>query len=113
MIGGIDALEPGSEFICYDGKNRRVLVESLSQMRKIEKESEQQARNGEGQQMVWRKYSQDRGNTHTSTLGIDPSEAPSAAAQQKYGSTLRKSSEAPDHAFGPGVSESNASALKE
>jgi hypothetical protein len=112
-IGRMDAFEPGQEFVCYDGKNQRVLVESLSQMRKIEKESEQHARNGEGQPMVWRKYSQDRGNTYTSTLGSSPAEAPSRAAQEKFGPTLRKSAEAPDVTFGPGVSESNASALKE
>lgn len=112
-IGRMDALEPGQEFECFDGRNNRVLVESLSQMRKIERESEQAERNGEGQKMVWRNYSQNHSNQLVNTLGPDPSEAPSAAAQRKFGSTLRKSAEAPDHSFGPGVNESNASALKE
>jgi hypothetical protein len=111
QIGRMDALEPGQEFVCYDGRNNRVLVESLSQMRKIERESEQAERNGEGQKMVWRKYSQDHSNLHTNTLGKDPSEAPSERAQRKFGPTLKKSAEAPDVAFGPGVSESNTSAL--
>jgi hypothetical protein len=113
QIGRMDALEPGQEFYCYNGRNERVLVESLSQMRKIERESEQAERNGEGQKMVWRKYSQDHSNVHESTLGTAPTEAPSEAAQRRFGPTLKKSSDAPEVSFGPGVSESNASALGE
>jgi hypothetical protein len=86
-------LEPGQEFLIYDGRNRPVLVESLAQIRKLEKESEQMARNGDGQQMVWRKYSQNASNNQVNTLGPSPEQAPSKAAQRKFG--LQKSGSAP------------------
>lgn len=111
MIGRMDALEPGQEFTVYNGRNEPVLVESLAQMRKIERESEVHARNGEGQQMVWRKYSQDRSNNQVNTLGKDPQEAPNKASQRKF--SQQRSASEPSVVFGPGVSEANASALKE
>lgn len=55
-------------FECYDGMNRKVRVESIADLRRIERESEQQARNGEGQIMVWRDYSNDRTNKYDSAI---------------------------------------------
>jgi hypothetical protein len=77
------------------------------------RESEVHARNGEGQPMVWRRYAQDPSNRDQPTLSKDyhGGEQPSPEAARRFGQTLRKSAEAPDHAFGPGVSEANASAL--
>jgi hypothetical protein len=72
QVGRMDALEPMQEFEVCDGRNQRVVVDSLHKLRQIERESEQLARNGEGQQMVWRQYSQDPSNRHTHTLGQDP-----------------------------------------
>ena len=43
-------------------------VGSLHQMRQIERETEQQARNGEGQRLVWRDYSQNSSNKDVHTL---------------------------------------------
>ncbi len=112
----MDAFEPGSEFQAYDGQNRRVHVESFAQMRKIERESEQQYRNGEGQPMRFRALHQNRGNMLDNTFGEAPNEKPTAASAKRFGGATRAiaggDGAPPDVAFGPGVSESNASALK-
>jgi hypothetical protein len=100
-------------FDTTDGYGRPVHVDSVQKLRRIERESEQAARNGEGQRMVWRRYAQDPSNRDQPTLSKDYSggEQPTAAAKHRFGSTLQKSATEPDHRFGPGVSESNASAL--
>jgi hypothetical protein len=109
----MDTYDVNLEFDCYDGRNNPVHIDSLADIRKLEKESEQQARNGEGQQMVWRKYSNDRGNTFSHTLKKDPSEQPTETAKRKFGrSTLKTHGEhAPESSYGPGVSDQNTSAL--
>ena len=56
---------------------RDVTVSSLGDIRRLERESEQAERNGEGRKMVWRDYSQDHSNQHVHTLGADPSLKPS------------------------------------
>lgn len=111
-IGRMDAYEPFQEFQTYDGQNQPVLVDSLRKLRQIERESEQQARNEEGQPMVWRQYSQDRSNKDVPTLGKweGPSERPDPAAASRIGKVVR-SAEAPEVVYGPGVSDSNTSAL--
>jgi hypothetical protein len=63
----VDAREPFAQF-SVDVNGQQVTVGSLHQMRQIERLSEQQHRNGEGQPMVWRDYSQDRSNTDRHTL---------------------------------------------
>lgn len=107
----MDAFEPGGEFQVYNGQNQRVHVESFAQMRKIERESEQQARNGEGQPMRFRALHQHHSNMGDNTFGKDPSEKPTPEAAKRFGGAMRAVA-APDVKFGPGVSESNASALK-
>jgi hypothetical protein len=52
-------------------------IGSLADIRRLERESEQAERNGEGRRMIWRSYSQDRGNAHVHTFGTDPSLVPS------------------------------------
>jgi hypothetical protein len=75
QVGRMDAYEPFQEFQVFDGQGRSVTVESMAQMRRIERESEQQARNGEGQQMVWRAYSNDDSNRHDHVFTKDTSRA--------------------------------------
>jgi hypothetical protein len=100
-------------FDTTDGRGNPVHIDSLRKLRQVEKQSEIDFRNGEGQPMVFRAWSQTKGNTLDSALhpSLDGSEQPTAAAKHRFGSTLRKSAEAPDTGFGPGVSEANASAL--
>jgi hypothetical protein len=56
---------------------RDVTVSSLHDIRRLERDSEQAERNGEGRRMVWRDYSQNPSNWDTHTLGEDPSLKPS------------------------------------
>lgn len=99
-------------FDTYNGKNEKVHVSSLKQLRAIERQSEIDHKNGEGQPLVFRAFSNTKSQMDQSAL--HPSwvpEKPTAAAKHRFGSTLRKSAEAPDTDFGPGVNEANASAL--
>ena len=113
-VGGVKG-SAFKAFDTYDGQNRKVRVENLRDLRRLERESEQQARNGEGQPLVFRRWHQDDSNKDVNTLAghFAGGEQPTDAAKRKFGQTLRKSAEAPDTGFGPGVSESNASALPE
>lgn len=100
-------------FDTTDGYGRPVHIDSLAKLRKVEKESEQAYRNGEGQPLVFRAWSQQRnGNKLDSPLhpSMDGSEQPTAEGKRKFGKALR-SAEAPDTGYGPGVSDANASAL--
>lgn len=108
-IGTMDAFEPGQEFVTYDGQNNPVKVESFAQMHKLEQESEQQYRNGEGQPIRFRMLHNHRTNRDVNTFGPTPEEKPSAEALRKYAPT--RASE--DVSYGPGVSDANTSALKD
>jgi hypothetical protein len=55
---------------------RDATVSSLADIRRLERESEQAERNGEGRRMVWRDYAQDASNKDQHTLGEDPSLKP-------------------------------------
>jgi hypothetical protein len=63
----VDAYEPFQQFTT-DVNGVRTTIGSLSQLRQIERLTEQQARNGEGAPMVWRDYSNDRSNFDRHTL---------------------------------------------
>lgn len=110
-IGAMDAREPFQTFTCYDGRNQPVTIDSLHTLRRVERESEQLARNGEGQPIRFRRWSQDDSNKDVNTFGAVTAERPTAAAARKFGQTLQKSAVAPDTAYGPGINDSNASAL--
>jgi hypothetical protein len=113
-VGRMDAANgPGFQaFTTTDGRGNPVTIDSLAKLRAVERESEQAYKNGEGQPMVWRRWAQDRSNQDRPTLGSwDGSEQPTAESKQRFGSTLRKSVEEPDAAYGPGVSDANTSAL--
>lgn len=100
-------------FDTTDGRGNPVHIDSLRKLRQVEKESEQMARDGVGQPMVWRRYAQDGSNKDQPTLSksYNGGEQPTPEAKHRFGETLRKSAVEPEHGFGPGVSESNASAL--
>lgn len=107
------------KFTTTDARGNRVEIDSLHKVRQIERDSEVAARNGEGQQMVFRNFAQSRGNRLDGTLGSVPAPSLSAAAKSKFG--LRGGATplaagpdgAPDIPYGPGVNDSNASALKD
>jgi hypothetical protein len=112
-VGFIDAKEPFQRFTIRDGQNREVVVDSLAKLRRIERESEQQYRNGEGQPLVWRHYSNDRSNRDVHALHPQwtGGEAPDPAWVQAHGADLRRDAAVADTDYGPGVSDATPSAL--
>lgn len=68
----VDCLESFNEIVTDSG-GRTFRVDSLHKLRQVERETEQMARNGEGQPLVWRDYSNDRsnGDVHTLAKHID------------------------------------------
>lgn len=98
-----------------DGSYREETVSSVAQMRRIERESEVAARNGEGEQVRFRMWSQDRSNGDTNTFGSPDTPVLSAAAKAKFGRRGAMKplaeAEANERALGPGVTDSNVSAL--
>lgn len=100
-------------FDTTDGYGRPVHIDSLTKLRRVEKEAEQAFRNGEGQPMVFRAWANDQASGNKLDPVLHPSyaggEQPTPEAKRKFGSTLRKGET--DPRFGPGVSEANASAL--
>lgn len=101
-------------FWTTDGRGERIHVDSLHKLRQVEKAAEQAYRNGEGQPMIWRRWAQDSSNRDQPTLSksYDGGEQPTEAARQKFGPELQRHAEEPSIPFGPGVSESSATALK-
>lgn len=119
-IPGIGRMDYGAvkgaafkSFHTTDGRGNPVFIDSTRKLRQVEKESEQMARDGVGQPMVFRHWAQDPGNLDQPTLSKSyyGGEAPDPVAKHRFGSTLQKSAEAPDRTLGPGVTEANASAL--
>lgn len=107
------------KFTARDGRNQLVEIDSLHTLRRIERESETLARNGEGQQIRFRAFEQGHSNMAVNTFGDGPQEKPDDYAKEKFG--LRgaaKSVEAPgdgsdpSYEYGPGVSDANTSALQ-
>jgi hypothetical protein len=113
QVGRMDAYEPFQEFETYDGQNHRVTVDSLKKLRDIERESEQQARNGEGQPLVWRHYSNDRSNRDVHALHPrwTGGETPDPDWVKAHGAELRRDASIADTDYGPGVSDATPSAL--
>jgi len=92
-IGRMDAYEPFHEVEVYDGRNRRVLVESLHDIRRIERESEKMAEDGVGAPMRWRDYTQDSSNRDVHTILPDPTPEITPRTQRGV-SITRRSGEA-------------------
>jgi hypothetical protein len=114
-VGRMDASSgPGFEaFDAYDGQNRPVRVDSLKKLRDIERQSEVDARNGLGQPIVWRRFSQDRSNHDVHSLAPTfHQERPDPAYVKKFAPAIKRDgAEAPDAAYGPGISDATPSAL--
>jgi hypothetical protein len=53
------------------GETQRIEIDSLAKLRRVERESEQRARNGEGRPLVWRDYQQGRSNRDVHTLSTN------------------------------------------
>jgi len=116
QVGRMDAAcGPGfTAFETYDGRNQPVLVDSLKKLRDIERDSEQRARDGEGQPIVWRRYSQDNSNRDVNTLaprGWTGGAQPDPAWVRTHGAELRRSADVADTEYGPGVSDATPCAL--
>jgi len=118
-IGMVDLLSDGTDgpkFEMYDGQNQKVVVDSFAKMRKLEHESAVQAANQEGAPLRFRALHQSKSNMDRNTFGDGPAEKPSAEAARRFGlqgATRQHGGTEPTVTFGPGVSESNTSALKD
>lgn len=113
QVGRMDAYEPFQEFEARDGQNNLVTVDSLTKLRKIERESEEQYRNGEGQPIVWRRYSNDRSNRDVHALhpNWQGGAQPDPAWVQKHRHDIERGDLVADTDYGPGVSDATPSAL--
>lgn len=92
-----------------DGRGGQVerQVHSLRDIRRIEAETA-----AAGRPMVWRDYNQDRSNRDKHTIMDDPSGQLSPAAKAKYAGMITRHGETePTAELGPGVAESDATAL--
>ena len=69
---------------------RQATIGSLADIRRLERESEQRERNGEGRKYVWRDYAQDRSNTDQHSFMADPSMKPSKAYLNQTPVTVRR-----------------------
>ena len=82
-VGRMDAYGPFQEFQASDCYGKPVLVESMADIRKIERESEREYDHGEraadgsplAQKQVWRDYSQDASNKDVHTFAKHPDRA--------------------------------------
>lgn len=93
-----------------------VAINSLHDMRRIERESEQMVRDGvPGAQLhIFRKYAQDQSNFDVHTLGPDPSQRPSPEWLRKHGheiGSIAESGVGAVEGMGPGAREDLASHL--
>lgn len=113
----MDAKEPFQRFDVQvrqrDDTYKTVSVDSVAKMRTLERESEQCARNGEGEAIRFRMWSQNASNGDVNAFGPDPSQPLDPAVKARFG--LRggtiKSVDAPEVELGPGVTDANVSAL--
>lgn len=110
-----------AKFTTRDGRNNLVEVDSLHKLRQIERESEQLARNGEGQQITFRAWANKQSNMDSNTHGDRRAPEITKEMRRKFGlqsgtrplehSDSDGNPVTPEREFGPGVNESNASAL--
>lgn len=71
------SMGPGfTAFETYDGRGNPVQIDSLSKARAVERESEQLARNKEGQQIAFRMFSQNESNQVDNTFGSTSKRVP-------------------------------------
>jgi hypothetical protein len=113
QVGRMDAYEPFQEFEARDGQNHLVTIDSLRKLRQVEADSERQYRNGEGQPIVWRRWSQDASNRDVHALAPrwQGGEQPDPAFVKKHAADIRRNADVADTDYGPGVSDATPSAL--
>ncbi len=100
------------KFHVRDGRNHLVEIDSTSKLRQVERESEQLARNGEGQIVRFRAWEQNHSNMSVNVFGDGPTEKPTDEGKRKFGRQAGFSTpDDPDCSYGPGVNDSNTSAL--
>jgi hypothetical protein len=107
------------KFTTYDGLNRKVEIDSLHKLRQVEAESEKLAADGIGQPIRFRAYAQDRSNMGVNTFGDGPPEKLDPSAKRRFGlqgaaSQVQPGPDGadPEYSYGPGVDDSNTSALQ-
>lgn len=127
QVGRIDAAS-GPSFQRFtmqqrqrDGSFKEITLSSVADLRRVERESEVAARNGEGEAVRFRAWSQDRGND-TNTFGEAPDaqvRRELAAAQSEARGRRRqrldvirgRAAEENARQLGPGVTEASTGAL--
>jgi hypothetical protein len=112
-VGRMDAYEPFQEFVARDGQNNPVLIDSLRKLRRVEEDSQHMAANGEGQPLVWRRYSNDRSNfdQHTLAPGWQGGAQPDPAWVKKHRQDIRRDEGVASTDYGPGISDATPSPL--
>lgn len=124
QVGRMDA-GSGSSFTAFDtdvlqpdGSHRTVHIDSLRKLRQVERETEIAARNGEGQPLRWRDYSQDRSNADVNLFGPDPAQQARAELETlrqavgARGRTARTTVDPTAITTGPGVPAQGVSPLE-
>lgn len=117
QVGRMDAMSIGTAFETPirqpDGTVKIVRVDSLSTIRRLERESEQRYANGEGAPLRWRDYSHDRGRMYENSFGADPAQIAheeTKGARARF-SVVRHGETEPDIALGAGVTDATVSVL--
>jgi len=110
QIGAMDASSgPGFRRFTINRDGQRVVIDSLSTLRAVERDSEQRYRNGEGEPLRFRMWNQDRSNRDVGSFGtagqIGARTYGSGEAPVKGGrvSITRHGEDAPDVPLGPGM----------
>lgn len=92
QIGRMDASSGPSfkSFQTFDAFNKtKITISSLHQLRALERESEQRARDGEGQHVVWPAYSNEPSNMDTHAIAGKWTDHPDLPPPGKRGVTIR------------------------
>lgn len=104
-VGGVKGAAFRKFTVDVDG--RPTEIDSLHTLRRVERESEQRYRNGEGEPLHFRMWHQDRSNRDVNTFG----EAPTPPLEKSGKVSIRRHGETrPDLPLGPGLRRA-ASAL--
>lgn len=107
--------ETGFRKFTVDVDGRPTQIDSLHTLRRVERESEQRFRNGEGEPLRFRAYSQGASNLANNTFG-----ASGQIGGQVYASGerptkrlgVKRHAQEPEVTTGPGVAKDGATALK-
>lgn len=96
-----------------DGSERSVTVSSLAHLRRIERQTEAAARNGEGQPLRFRAWNNDASNQDRNTFGPDPGEVAKARldAMRREAGRATSADAAATIPTGPGVAAAGVSPL--